>query len=323
MSANTRPAVYSAIQVWSEMGLGRTGEAVAYLDNMGVLERSGDLVQDANEARWIVDSLQRIVDRGAPQEVKTRADGLIAAINQRIMSQYPIGARVPMSQEPIWQELDQAGYMKTPQNEMAEQEPKQHEEPKTNDDDAMAATAGLLLERVEDNTSEKFKNSEFLKLMRRLRDREVRVEGDKMVDVNSQLPASQMPTTLTGSGPVHAPAHPATQIPAIDPTILDHAATDFELPAYYETYETSPAISPITGERLKADAFPHNLVTRPSTRPGVEHFDNDTFALDDVYRRAVGERFIPAAQQDDDRWRHQLPGRDPVRRGSALLGYEG
>ena len=127
MSANTRTAVYSAIQVWSEMGLGRTEEAVSYLDNMGILERSGDLVQDANEARWIVDSLQRIVNRGAPQEVKTRADGLIAAINQRIMSQYPLGARVPMSQERIWQELDEAGYMKTSHNELAEQEPKKME----------------------------------------------------------------------------------------------------------------------------------------------------------------------------------------------------
>lgn len=255
MSANTYVAVYSAIQVWSEMGLGRTEEAVSYLDNMGILERSGDLVQDANEARWIVDSLQRIVNRGAPQEVKTRAEGLIAAINQRIMSQYPLGARVPMSQEPIWQELDEAGYMKTPQNELVEQEPKQKEEqPKMNDEDEMAATAGRLLERVADNTSEKFQNSQFLELMRRLRDREVRVEGDKMVEINGQLPdapqsAGQSSTPQSGPGP----ATTATQIPGIDPNILNHAATDFELPIYYETYETSPDKSPITGEPLMAD----------------------------------------------------------------------
>jgi hypothetical protein len=261
MSANAPAAVYSAIQVWSEMGLGRTDEAVSYLDNMGILERSGDLVQDANEARWVVDSLQRIVDRGAPQEVKTRAEGLIAAINQRIMSHYPLGARVPMSQEPIWQELDEAGYMKTPQNEMAEQEPKQHEEqPKMNDDDEMAATAGRLLERVADNTSEKFQNSQFLELMRRLRDREVRVEGDKMVETsNSQTPAPQTNQSTSGPGPASpaSTANPTTQIPGIDPTILDHAATDFSLPSYYETYETSPSASPpkspITGEPLQAD----------------------------------------------------------------------
>lgn len=242
MSANARAAVYSAIQVWSEMGLGRTEEAVSYLDNMGILERSGDLVQDANEARWVVDSLQRIVDRGAPQQVKTRAEALIAAINQRVMSQYPLGARVPMSQEPIWQELDEAGYMKTPTNELASQEPaQQDEQPKMNDEDEMAATAGRLLERVADNTSEKFQNSQFLSLMRRLRDREVRVEGDKMVETNTSQTSLQ----------------PPSQVPEIDPTILNHAATDFELPAYYETYETSPLPSPpkspITGEPLQAD----------------------------------------------------------------------
>ena len=237
------------------MGLGRTEEAVSYLNSMGTLERNGDLVQDANEARWIIDSLQRIVNRGAPQEVKTRAEGLIAAINQRIMSQYPLGARVPMSQEKIWQELDEAGYMKTPQNELVEQESKQKEEqPKLNDDDEMAATAGRLLERVADNTSEKFQNSQFLELMRRLRDREVRVEGDKMVEINSQIAGApqsteQSSTTHSGLGSVK----PATSIPGIDPNILDHAATDFELPAYYETYETSPDKSPITGEPLMAD----------------------------------------------------------------------
>jgi hypothetical protein len=257
MSANACPAVYSAIQVWSEMGLGRTEEAVSYLDNMGILERSGDLVQDANEARWIVDSLQRIVNRGAPQEVKTRAEGLIAAINQRIMSQYPLGARVPMSQEPIWQELDEAGYMKTPTNELAPQEPaRQEEQPKMNDDDEMAATAGRLLERVANNTSEKFQNSQFLSLMRRLRDREVRVEGDKMVETNTTqtlVPETTQPYS-SNLGPNFGDGD---QIPAIDPTILSHAATDFELPAYYETYETSPLPSPpkspITGEPLQAD----------------------------------------------------------------------
>ncbi|KAJ4320173.1 hypothetical protein N0V94_003534 [Neodidymelliopsis sp. IMI 364377] len=248
----TRPAVYSAIQVWSEMGLGRTEEAVSYLDNMAILEKSGDLVQDANEAKWIVDSLQRIVNRGAPQEVKTRAEGLIAAINQRLMSHYPLGAQTPMNQERIWQDLDEAGYMKTPQNELVEQEPEQKEEqPKMNDDDEMAATAGRLLERVADNTSEKFQNSQFLELMRRLRDREVRVEGDKMVEVSGQVPdapQSNGPSSAAQSG-----FSEQTSVPGIDPEILDHAATDFELPTYYETYESSPDTSPITGEPLMAD----------------------------------------------------------------------
>ncbi|KAF7453555.1 hypothetical protein TUN199_07202 [Pyrenophora tritici-repentis] len=193
----TRPAVYSAIQVWSETGLGRTSEAVAYLDNMTVQERSGSLVQDANEAIWIVDSLQRIVNRDAPEQVKTRAEELIKAINQRLMSQYPLGTRVPMSQEQIWQDIEEAGYTRTPVHEhiLQRPEPEQEEDsqPPPNTDDEMAETAARLLERVADNTSEKFQNSQFLGLMRRLRDRE---------------------------------------IPDIDPTILNYAATDFETPVY-------------------------------------------------------------------------------------------
>ncbi|CAK4033556.1 Hypothetical predicted protein [Lecanosticta acicola] len=58
----------------------------------------------------------------------------------------------------------------------------QMQEQKQYEDDALAATAQELLEKVEHNQSDKFRNSQFLGLMRKLRDREVRVEGDKMVE---------------------------------------------------------------------------------------------------------------------------------------------
>ncbi|KAH6861103.1 hypothetical protein BKA58DRAFT_443870 [Alternaria rosae] len=240
----TRPAVYSAIQVWSETGLGRTDEAVAYLENMDRLEKSGTLVQDANEGKWIVDSLQRIVNRDAPQEVKTRAEELIKAINQRLMSQYPLGSRVQMSEEQIWQDLEAAGYMRTPEPlqhfEQKPEEEQKQDQPPRNEDDEMAATAGRLLERVADNTSEKFQNSQFLGLMRRLRDREVRVQEDKIVEVDAstqqpQQPANTMssPQTTISQQPSQSQPPSSTQIPPIDPTILSHAATDFETPIYY------------------------------------------------------------------------------------------
>lgn len=234
-------AVYSAIQVWSETGLGRTDEAVAYLENMENMEKSGTLVQDANEGKWIVDSLQRIVNHDAPQEVKTRAEKLITAINQRLMSQYPLGSRVLMSEEQIWQDLEAAGYMRTPDpimqrmEQRPEEEQKQEQQPPKNDDDEMAATAGRLLERVADNTSEKFQNSQFLGLMRRLRDREVRVQEDKIVEVDGaqQQQIGNITTTPQSYTHQQSPQQPpSTQIPAIDPTILSHAATDFEQPIY-------------------------------------------------------------------------------------------
>ncbi|KAH8727525.1 hypothetical protein GQ44DRAFT_611479 [Phaeosphaeriaceae sp. PMI808] len=241
----TRPAVYSAIQVWTETGLGRTEEAVTYLDNMSRLEQDGQLVQDANEAKWIVDSLQRIVNRDAPQEVKTRADSLITAINQRLMSQYPLTAQVPMKKEQIWGELEAAGYMRSPELERVEQqpEPEKEKQPQINDDNEMAATAGRLLEKVADNTSEKFQNSQFLSLMRRLRDREVRVEEDKIVQVSDQINGTASTNIATQQAQMatsmHQPIPPSTQIPPIDPTILNHADTTFSMPDYPQSMEQS------------------------------------------------------------------------------------
>ena len=54
------------------------------------------------------------------------------------------------------------------------------------DPDALARTAGQLLDSVKNNQSDKFQKSQFLELMRQLRDREVMVEGDKIVGVQSE-----------------------------------------------------------------------------------------------------------------------------------------
>lgn len=58
----------------------------------------------------------------------------------------------------------------------------------TNDmDDELAKVAGNLLEKVQDDSSTKFRESNFLSLMRQLRDREVRVEGEKIVNANVDM----------------------------------------------------------------------------------------------------------------------------------------
>lgn len=56
---------------------------------------------------------------------------------------------------------------------------------KTHDADALAQTAGQLLDSVRHDQSSKFQQSNFLALMRRLRDREVQVEGDEFREVSS------------------------------------------------------------------------------------------------------------------------------------------
>lgn len=80
------------------------------------------------------------------------------------------------------------------------QEQKESSQNSREDDDALAATAQELLEKVEHNQTDKFRNSQFLGLMRRLRDREVKVEGDKMVETVSATQIHPKRTLTPDSG---------------------------------------------------------------------------------------------------------------------------
>jgi hypothetical protein len=65
--------------------------------------------------------------------------------------------------------------------------PEQQQEPQQKgvDDEELSRTAGQLLESISHDTSQKFQDSVFLNLMRRIRDKEVRVEGENFVEVSS------------------------------------------------------------------------------------------------------------------------------------------
>jgi len=259
-------AVYAVLKIRTAVDLDVASQATPYLTVLETMETSHQLTQDASEAKWVVDTLQKIAGREAPQDIKTRSERLIRNINERLMSTYPLlSTSAPLSQDRIWEELEAAGYTRSPAPEQVLQQPepeqKQEEQQPRHDDDEMAQTAGRLLERVSDNTSEKFQNSQFLELMRRLRDREVRVEGDKMVEVSTTQSTSSVPDfdpqqvqlppqsshasfaavfehsqevspgmDWSWSGPPSP--MPQTTIPPVDPNILEHAATDFNTPIY-------------------------------------------------------------------------------------------
>ncbi|KAK5064412.1 hypothetical protein LTR84_000245 [Exophiala bonariae] len=55
----------------------------------------------------------------------------------------------------------------------------------TRDADELARTAGQLLTSVQHDTSDKFQNSNFLELMRRIRDREVEVQNNDLMNVST------------------------------------------------------------------------------------------------------------------------------------------
>lgn len=66
-----------------------------------------------------------------------------------------------------------------PQTEQQDSQAQHH------DADALAQTAGQLLDKLRHDQSDKFKQSNFLALMRRIRDREVQVAGDEFREVSS------------------------------------------------------------------------------------------------------------------------------------------
>ena len=65
------------------------------------------------------------------------------------------------------------------------QQRKDHGQKETEADD-LARTAGQLLENVKHEQNTKFRESSFLALMRQLRDKEVVIEGDQIVDASHQ-----------------------------------------------------------------------------------------------------------------------------------------
>ena len=82
----------------------------------------------------------------------------------------------PIAEEMLREETDSAVYASDSEMEQQTQQ---------EDDDALALTAQELLEKVEHNQTDKFRNSQFLNLMRKLRDREMRVEGNDMVETTN------------------------------------------------------------------------------------------------------------------------------------------
>ncbi|KAF2452393.1 hypothetical protein BDY21DRAFT_375584 [Lineolata rhizophorae] len=101
------------------------------------------------------------------------------------------------TEEPLQQERLEALQQEPPQQEeqLHQEQEEQRQQQQPDDGNELAHTAGQLLDSVADNTSQKFRDSNFLALMRRLRDREVRVEGDKMVETGgTSTPAEVGPS---------------------------------------------------------------------------------------------------------------------------------
>ncbi|KAK3716343.1 hypothetical protein LTR37_006493 [Vermiconidia calcicola] len=159
-----------------------------------------------------------------------------------------------------------------------------------NDDDALALTAQELLQKVEHNQTDKFRNSQFLSLMRKLRDREVKVEGDQMVETTVRATPAKHPTldSAYASGAA-TPTEPYLNAYYYNSTFRRSPAPEFDSHIEYgwsEEHEFDHWESPADAETLKFDNS--EQTPRPAVVDGTPH---------EAYGR------IPAHEQDHDHGR--------------------
>jgi peroxin-5 len=123
--------------------------------------------------------------------------------------------RAEMSWDNEFSTLEQSLSSITLQNvEQLEQPAKQ----KSQNGDELARMAALLLENVKDEQNPKFQNSQFMGLMRQLRDGDVIVEGNQMVEDHGQSIARQVDVKGKGRAIDLPPAHTQTRLRTISRT---------------------------------------------------------------------------------------------------------
>ncbi|KAF2151960.1 hypothetical protein K461DRAFT_279484 [Myriangium duriaei CBS 260.36] len=112
-----------------------------------------------------------------------------SATQSRAWLEGALHAQTNFRMDPLQQDSQQlplstdADFLRTAPVSLDQVEERSEQPQQPDENDELARTASELLDKVQNNQSEKFQNSAFLGLMRRLRDREVKVDGDKMVEV--------------------------------------------------------------------------------------------------------------------------------------------
>ncbi|KIW82839.1 hypothetical protein Z517_02082 [Fonsecaea pedrosoi CBS 271.37] len=153
----------------------------------------------------------------------------------------------------------------------------------TRDADELARTAGQLLTSVSHDNSDKFQNSQFLQLMRKIRDREVEVQGDELQETGRS-------TSKSTPGPTQEATNQQSshfEFPDMDavyaPTNTSDAWADSELDQnaqhrYAGSWDYPPASAPQWKAAPEVTAHdPQVLQRSPYTTYG---FDDDEHPSD-------------------------------------------
>jgi hypothetical protein len=147
-------------EAFDDEAFARAFEEAARNEEMLAQERQdSDMRQNTEAEQHIEVGQDQGVELGQDILINESASRLLSSDSEKLAQQARIGA-------------DQIHDPAAPQKDQQRDE---------SDQDALARTAGQLLTSVRNDKSEKFQNSQFLELMRRVRDREVTVAGDKFV----------------------------------------------------------------------------------------------------------------------------------------------
>ena len=130
------------------------------------------------------EAMQRPEDQEARLEMKREHDERFAEQLRGFDHRLSANGLLPPGEHGMETMRRMPGHESTldPQQGQLDEDPQLQAQPDV--DAELAHTAGVLLDTVADNQSEKFQQSSFLALMRQFRDHEVKVEGDKVVGVH-------------------------------------------------------------------------------------------------------------------------------------------
>jgi hypothetical protein len=163
--------------------------------------------------------------------------------------------------------------------ERHERTPDQH----ITDADDLARTAGQLLNSVSHDTSEKFQNSQFLSLMRKIRDREVEVRNSDLHDKSTGLPAVSDASTVQDPATTASASH--FEFPDMDAVYEPYAATNSDAAWSYFDNETHEQF---------AGAVTNQPQTAAQQSPYAAYgFDDDQYPHSQIEALHPGGRFYP------------------------------
>ena len=141
------------------------------LQNMQLDHQTGELLDD-DALQRAFDAAQQIIDESAEH-------------TQQVFPMHAREALIKSVPEKSAHGLDHQHSSKNQVESNGGLENTGEGQPGDHDADELARTAGELLDNVRHDQNPKFQNSSFLSLMRQLRDREVHVEGDKIINVSN------------------------------------------------------------------------------------------------------------------------------------------